>query len=107
MKEYCIPKLNNFKPDIQAEILEGDMPFSVGQGAWRPIKPGEKAHPGHIIGMSATKKEMVPARLYGPEKEYIPAKLETSGAENVLPFSSSGEFDLESPIYQETSAVGR
>ena len=91
MKEYRIPKLKNFNPGTQAEILKGDIPFDVGQGVWRPIKPGERAHPGHIIGIIATKKEMVPARLYGSEKEYTPAE---PSEENVLPFTSSGEFDL-------------
>ena len=104
MKEYRIPKLKNFNPGTQAEILKGDIPFDVGQGVWRPIKPGERAHPGHIIGILATKKEMVPARLYGPEKEYTPAE---PSAENVLPFTSSGEFNLKSTLHQETSAAGR
>lgn len=74
MKEKVrIPLIHNFNPTDQSAARRGEFPLHSDEGAWRPLTRDDHPHPGHILGIITTKKDMIPVRLYGPGNKEKPS----------------------------------
>lgn len=83
-----IPNLRKFPEFIWESIVdEGEIPDTADMGAWRQIETTDRPHPSHIRGQLEIRKDMVPARLYGPGEAKRNSLGEVTGVQGQ-------EFDL-------------